>query len=144
MLREEGYMHQGTDNFSINFDYNLNCQYAGEVNANGEAHGEGVGTCEEGTKTVTGTFMRGQPHGVILVQRPDGAESTYEVRGGVRHGKETYRNVEHDLIWNTTWKPANDGTAHFNSGKQADDNTAFFDADGTYGTADDDDWREYM
>lgn len=102
MLRENNYMHQGTGHFSINFDYQLNCEYAGEVNPNGEEHGQGVGTCEDG-KTVTGTFMRGQPHGVIKVQRPDGAESTYEVRMGERFGKETYRSTSHG-IYNTTWK----------------------------------------
>lgn len=64
------------------------------MNEEGQAHGEGVGTCatDTGDKTVAGTFMFGVPHGVIKVERPDGTVSTYEVRENMRYGKETYRN----------------------------------------------------
>jgi hypothetical protein len=114
------------------------------VNAEGQAHGEGVGTCGfagAGDKTVTGTFMNGVPHGVIRVERPDGAVSTYEVRDNMRFGKETYRNGEH-TIYNTTWKEGNGGT-EFNTAKEATNETAFYNADGTINTADDDDWETY-
>ena len=105
-MREQDQLTQGTDDFTIRFDYDMDCNYAGEVNADGQAHGEGVGTCTTvaGEKTVEGTFMFGVPHGVIRVERPDGAVSTYEMRENNRYGKETYRNEAQNMIYNTTWK----------------------------------------
>jgi hypothetical protein len=44
-LREQNQLTYGTDDFIIDFDYHLDCDYAGEVNAEGQAHGVGVGTC---------------------------------------------------------------------------------------------------
>jgi hypothetical protein len=86
--------------------------------------------------------MFGVPHGVIKVERPDGAVSTYEVLNNMRYGKETYRNVEHNMIYNTTWKYGNGGS-EFNTANPASNETAFYNADGTVNTAYAVNWDTY-
>ena len=88
--------------------------------------------------------MNGLPHGVIQVERPDGAISTYEVREGVRHGKETYRNDEWGAIYNTTWKSNQNGGSDMMSAKEATNENAFYDEDGNINTAGDSNWADYM
>ena len=79
-MREAGALKWGKDySFSINFDYDLTCSYSGEVNESWQAHGYGEASCG-GSESVKGTFMFGIPHGVIAVQRPDSAQSVYEMR----------------------------------------------------------------
>ena len=87
--------------------------------------------------------MFGLPHGVIQVERPDTAVSTYEVRKGVRHGKETFR-IDAASITNATWQPGHNTGANFYTARPVNNEDAFYNADGTFGTADDYNWTEFM
>ena len=77
------------------------------------------------------------------MERPDTAVSTYEVRKGIRHGKETFR-IDAASITNATWAPGNNTGANFNTARPVSNEDAFYNADGTFGTADDSNWADFM
>lgn len=94
-LRKAGFLKQGTATAIVRTHKTQHCQYVGEVNAAGQAHGWGRGTCEHGV-AVEGMFMCGAAHGQLFLTWPPKLHnwhglSTYEFRQGIRHGKETFR-----------------------------------------------------
>ena len=85
--------------------------------------------------------MYGVPHGVISVQRPDTAQSIYEMRHGKRYGKETFRHSSYG-VYNTTWTANNSGS-NYNSATLSNERNAFYNKDGSMNTANKSNWRDY-
>ena len=140
-LRSSGQLTQGNDIVNIDFDFTMTCDYVGEVNSSGQAHGYGTATCDDGS--LKGTFMYGQAHGKLVVKRPDTGFSVYEVRKGIRHGKETYRKGD-DYVSNIWWRPGKNIGHHFDKSKEVTEDQAWYKKNGEIGTALDENWRDYI
>ena len=79
----------------------IDCEYVGDLNPDGEAHGIGKATCEENDSSFDGQFMFDVAHGkrkqrtpdlnlitIELFTWPDFGIAIYEYRQGELHGKE--------------------------------------------------------
>ena len=74
----------------------------GQINENGDPHGDGVFTCADGDK-YDGQWKDGKPHGEGIETFADGAKYVGQYKDGKRHGlgKYTFEDgeVHHDGEW---------------------------------------------
>lgn len=138
-LRNVGYLTPGNTTVEVQqWDGSaIDCDYTGDINPDGEAHGIGKAVCPENNASFDGQFMFDVVHGKQLFKWANFGTAIYEYRQGDLHGKEVL------FIEGLTPKIFNKyySKGVFKDLLEVTEEEAWYNIDGSIGTASDANWQ---